>query len=82
MYSSVGTRPSASPRNGIPHLAPKPELERPMDNRFRAGLDPHLIKPGVARLGQGLDEVERAAVFLFPIVKRQISDLDGRDALV
>src|SRR5262249_28663183 len=58
------------------------ELERPVDDRLCAGLYSNLIKPGVARLGQGLDKIQRALIALFPIVKRDVTDLDRRDALI
>ena len=35
-------------------------------------LIPDLIKPGVARFGQRLDEIQRAAIALFPIVKSRL----------
>src|SRR5438034_10840671 len=54
---------------------------RPVNDRFCAGLDSDLVKPGVARFGQRLNKVHRAAVALLPVMKRQIPDLDRWDAL-
>src|ERR1700726_2048218 len=63
-------------------LRAKTELQRPLDNRFRAGFDSDLIKPGVARFGESLDEIQSAAVPLFPIVEGQVPDLDRGHALI
>ena len=54
----------------------KSELEGPIDNRLRTGLDADLVEPGVARFCQRLDKIEGATVAFFPIVKSDIADLN------
>src|SRR5262249_22335465 len=63
-------------------LGSKSKVIRPFNNRLRAGLDSNLIKPGIARFGQGLDEIQRASVSFFPVVKSDIPNLDTGDAFV
>ena len=48
----------------------------PIDDRLSAGLYTHLVEPGIARFGQGLNEIEEATIAFLPIVKRQVTDLD------
>ena len=72
------------------HLAPqrdaalraKAQLERPINDRRGAGFDSDLIKPRVARFGERLNKIQSAAIAFFPVVKREIADLDGRHAFV
>ena len=59
-------------------LRAKAKLQRPINDRFGAGLDSDLIKPGVARFGQRLDEIQRSAIGLFPIVESDVANLDCR----
>src|SRR4029077_17745990 len=63
-------------------LRAETELERPFDDRLRAGLDADLIKPGVARLRQRLHKIERTLIAFFPIVKGEVANLNSRDALI
>src|SRR5207245_6875490 len=51
------------------------------NDRLGAGLDSNLIKPCIARFGQRLDEIQRAAIALFPIVESDIANLNCRDAI-
>src|SRR5207249_4030175 len=65
-----------------PALRAETELERPLDDRLRAGLNADLIKPRVARLSKRLDKIERALIAFFPIVKGEVANLNSRDALI
>src|ERR1700730_13519035 len=54
----------------------------PIDNRLSAGLYSNLVKPGIARFGEGLDEIEETTIAFLPIVEGQIADLDLWHALI
>src|SRR6202011_5358293 len=60
----------------------KSQFECPIDNRSCASLDSDLVKPSVARFGQRLDEIQRSAIFLFPVVKSDVADFDSGNAFV
>ena len=60
----------------------KAQLDRPIDDRFCASLDSHLIKPRVTRFRQRLNKIQRAAIAFLPIVKSEIADFDCGHALV
>ena len=45
----------------------KAELQSPIDDRPRAGLDPNLIKPCVAGFCERLDEIQGAAIVFFQL---------------
>ena len=81
MYSSVGMRPSTSPRSGMPHLRAEAHLLRPIDDRVGAHLDAGLIEPRVARFRERLDEIQEAAVDLLPVVEVDVADLNRGRAL-
>ena len=68
--------------NGNSGFCAETEFLRPIDDRIRAGLDSDLIKPSVAGFGQGLNEIQEAAIAFFPIVKGEVPDLDRWDALI
>src|SRR2546430_1390818 len=54
----------------------------PIDDGVSTGLYSNLVEPGVARFGQGLDEIEETTVAFLPIVKGQVTNLDRWDALI
>ena len=65
----------------MPHFAPKPSCCAQSIIGAAPGLDPDLIKPRVARFGQRLHEIERAAVGFFPVVKSHVANVDRRHAI-
>ena len=65
-----------------PAFRAETEFGRPVENWTNAGLDPDLVKPGVARFGQRLDKVERAAVGFFPVMKGRVADIHRGHAFV
>src|SRR5436309_10560465 len=54
----------------------------PIDNRLSAGLYSNLVKPGIARFGEGLDEIEETTIAFLTIVEGQITNLDRWDTLI
>ena len=61
-------------------LAPEAEAAGVVDDLFRPGLDADLVEPGVAALGQRLDEVQVARVGLLPVVEEDVADVHARRA--
>src|SRR4029077_4711323 len=68
--------------NWDPAFGAETKSLRPIDDRVSAGLDPDLVEPGIARFGEGLDEIEETTIGFLPIVKGQVTDLDRWDALI
>src|SRR4051812_33144935 len=62
-------------------FGPETKPKRPIDDWFCTDFDADLVKPGVARFGQRLHKIKGTAVRLFPVVKDDIPDRDGRQAL-
>ena len=49
----------------------------PEDDVGCADLEAHLNEPGVARLGERLDEIELSDIVFFPVVEGEVPDVDG-----
>src|SRR3954470_795764 len=62
-------------------LGPETKPKRPVDDWFCTDFDADLVKPGVARFSQRLHKIKRTAIRLFPVMKDDIPDRDGRQAL-